>query len=292
MQVARIGSFEVHRVAEYEGPFLAPHEFFPDFDPEVVRANRDLLGPRLIDPASGKLIFSFHSFVIKTGHHTILIDSCLGNDKERPTRPQFHLMRSNYLGDLATAGVKPDEVDYVMCTHLHWDHVGWNTRLENGRWVPTFPKARYVMARREYSHWEGVHKGGEDTPHRRAFEDSVLPVVASGQSQLVGDDFALEDGLWFEAAPGHTPGNVVIHARSAGETALFLGDVLHHPLQLFKPEWSTFACSDRELSRQTRTRLVEEHSARGTRLLPAHFPTPTVGHIRRYNGAYRYVFEE
>jgi glyoxylase-like metal-dependent hydrolase (beta-lactamase superfamily II) len=292
MQVARIGSFEVHRVAEYEGPFLAPHEFFPDFDPEVVRANRDLLGPRLIDPASGKLIFSFHTFVIKTGHHTILIDSCLGNDKERPTRPQFHLLRTNYLADLAAAGLKPDEVDYVMCTHLHWDHVGWNTRLENGRWVPTFPKARYVMARREYSHWEGVHKQGEDTPHRRAFEDSVLPVVASGQSQLVGDDFALEDGLWFEAAPGHTPGNVVIHARSVGETALFMGDVLHHPLQLFKPEWSTFACTDRELSRQTRTRLVEEHAARGTRLLPAHFPTPTVGHIRRRNGAYRYEFEE
>ena len=292
MQLARIGSFEVHRITEYEGPFFPPEEFFPDFDPGVVRAHRDELGPRLIDPATGKLIFSFHTFVIKTGHHTILIDSCLGNDKERPTRPQFHLMRTNYLADLAAAGVKPDEVDFVMCTHLHWDHVGWNTRLENERWVPTFPKARYVMARREYSHWEGIHKQGEDTPHRRAFADSVLPVVESGQSQLVADDFALEDGLWFEAAPGHTPGNVVIHARSAGENALFMGDVLHHPLQLFKPEWSTFACTDRELSRQTRTRLVEQHAELGTRLLPAHFPTPTVGHIRHHNGAYRYAFEE
>ena len=292
MQGTRIGNFEVHRVAEYEGPFLAPHEFFPDFDPEVVRANADLLGPRLIDPASGKLMFSFHTFVIKTAHHTILIDSCLGNDKERPSRPQFHLMRSNYLGDLAAVGVKPEDVDFVMCTHLHWDHVGWNTRLDNGRWVPTFPNARYVMAQREYSHWEGVHKQGDDTPHRRAFEDSVLPVVRTGQSQLVDDNFALEDGLWFEPTPGHTPGNVVIHARSLDETTVFMGDVIHHPVQLIKPEWSTFACSDRELSRRTRTRLIEEHAERGTRLLPAHFPSPTAGRILRHRGAYRYAFEE
>jgi glyoxylase-like metal-dependent hydrolase (beta-lactamase superfamily II) len=292
MQGTRIGNFEVHRIAEYEGPFLAPHEFFPDFDPEVMRANADLLGPRLINPASGKLVFSFHTFVIKTAHHTVLIDSCLGNDKERPSRPQFHLMRSNYLGNLAAVGVKPEAVDFVMCTHLHWDHVGWNTRLENGRWVPTFPNARYVMARREYGHWEGVQKQGDDTPHRRAFEDSVLPVVRTGQSQLVDDDFALEDGVWFEPAPGHTPGNVVIHARSLDETAVFMGDVIHHPLQLIKPEWSTFACSDREMSRQTRTRLIEEHAERGTRLLPAHFPSPTVGRILRHRGAYRYAFEE
>ncbi|HEU0156727.1 MAG TPA: MBL fold metallo-hydrolase [Stellaceae bacterium] len=292
MQLARIGDFEIHRVTEYEGPFFPPADFFPDFDPEVVRANADLMGPRLIDPATGRLVFSFHTFVIKTGHHTILVDSCLGNDKERPTRPQFHRMHSNFLADLAAAGVQPEAVDFVMCTHLHWDHVGWNTRLANGSWVPTFPNARYVMARREYDHWQNLHKGGEDTPHRRAFEDSVLPVVRTGQSQLVDDDFALEDGLWFEAAPGHTPGNVVIHARSGTDRALFLGDVLHHPLQCLRPEWSTMACTDRDLSRQTRMRLVEEHAERGTRLLPAHFPTPTAGHIRRHNSTYRYDFEE
>src|SRR5438445_11453133 len=153
MQSTRIGDFEVCRVAEFEGPFLTPAEFFPDFDPEVVRANAEILGPRLIEPASGKLLFSFHTFVVKTGHHTILIDSCLGNDKERPTRPQFHRMRTPYIADLARVGVKPEEVDYVMCTHLHWDHVGWNTRLDNGRWVPTFPNARYVMAKNEFDYW-------------------------------------------------------------------------------------------------------------------------------------------
>ena len=150
--------------------------------------------------------------------------------------------------------------------HLHWDHVGWNTRLENGRWVPTFPNARYIMARREFEHWQGVQQRGDETPHRLAFEDSVLPVVRAGLSVLVDDDYAFEDGrissLWFESAPGHTPGNVLIHARSRDDRAVFLGDVLHHQLQLAKPEWSTLACTDRELSRKTRTRLVEEYAER------------------------------
>jgi glyoxylase-like metal-dependent hydrolase (beta-lactamase superfamily II) len=292
MQATRIGDFEVHRITEFEGPFFAPQDFFPDYDPEVVRADPALAAPRLIDPESGRLVFSFHSFVVKTGRHTILIDSCLGNDKERPSRPQFHRMRSPFLADLAQVGVKPEEVDYVMCTHLHWDHVGWNTRLDNGRWVPTFPNARYVMARREFDHWQAFARRGEDSPHRLAFEDSVLPVVASGQSVLVDDDYAMEDGLWFESAPGHTPGNVVIHARSVGDRAVFFGDVIHHQLQLAKPEWSTLACTDRDLSRQTRMRLIEEHAESGIRVLPAHFPGPTVGRIRRHGSAYRYQFDE
>ena len=146
MQPTRIGSFEIARIADYEGPFFDPPEFFPDFDPAVVEEHADLLGPSLLEPGTGKLMFSFHSFVVRTGRHTILIDSCIGNDKERPTRPQFHKMRTSFIGDLARIGVKPEEVDYVMCTHLHWDHVGWNTRLVDGSWVPTFPNAKYVMA--------------------------------------------------------------------------------------------------------------------------------------------------
>jgi len=295
MQTTRLGDFEIHRISEFEGPFIAPDVFFPDFDPELLRANPDMAGPRLIDPATGKLIFSFHSFVVKTGRHTILIDSCIGNDKERPTRPQFHRAHSPFLADLARAGVQPEEVDYVMCTHLHWDHVGWNTRLDNGRWVPTFPNARYIMARREFEHWQGVQQRGEESPHRNAFEDSVLPVVHTGQSVLVDDDYAMEDGrissLWFESAPGHTPGNVVIHARSREERAVFLGDVIHHQFQLMQPAWSTLACTDRELSRKTRTRLIEEYADNGMRLLPGHFPAPTAGRIVRQGSAFRFAFE-
>jgi glyoxylase-like metal-dependent hydrolase (beta-lactamase superfamily II) len=290
MQAIRIGSFDIARIADYQGPFFAPNEFFPDFDPEVAREHADLLGPRLIEPGTGKLIFSFHSFVVRTGRHTILIDACIGNDKERPTRPQFHRMRSSYIADLAAVGVKPEDVDYVMCTHLHWDHVGWNTRLVDGSWVPTFPKAKYVMAKREFDHWQGVHDSGADSPHARAFGDSISPVVKSGQALLVGDDYALDDGLWFESYPGHTPGNVVIHARSGGERGIFIGDVLHHPLQCIRPEWSTFACTDADGSRVSRTRLVREHADSGTLIMPAHFPTPTVGHIKSHSATYRFDF--
>lgn len=290
MQTIRIGSFEVSRVADFEGPAFDPSEFFPDFDPAVVAANADLLGPRLIDPATGKLMFSFHSFVVRTGRHNILIDACIGNDKERPARPQWHRMRTSYIADLARCGVGVGDIDFVMCTHLHWDHVGWNTRLADGRWVPTFPKARYVMARREFEHWRHVHDSGADTPHAAAFDDSILPVVETGQALLVGDDYALEDGLWFEPYPGHTPGNVVIHARSGGERGVFAGDVMHHPLQCLKPEWSTRACTDAEGSRVSRTRLLAEYADSGTMMLPAHFPDPTAGWIRRHGQAYRFEF--
>ncbi|MGH7095639.1 MAG: MBL fold metallo-hydrolase [Stellaceae bacterium] len=292
MQPIRVGTFEINRVADYQGPFFPPGEFFPDFDPEVVRANAALLGPKVIEPESGRLIFSFHSFVVRTGHHTILIDACIGNDKERPTRPQFHRMRSSYIEDLARCGVRPEEVDYVMCTHLHWDHVGWNTRLRDGNWVPTFSNAKYVMAQREFDHWRSVHDSGADSAHALAFGDSILPVVKTGQSLLVGDDFAIEDGLRFEPYPGHTPGNVVIHAHSGGERGIFIGDVLHHPLQCLKPEWSTTACTDADASRVSRTRLLREHADSGTLIMPAHFPTPTVGHLKRHGSAYRYDFQE
>ena len=291
MSVTRIGDFEVQRISEFEGPFIAPEVFFPAYDPEVLRANPDMAGPRLVDPATGKLVFSFHSFLVKTGRHTILIDSCIGNDKERPTRPQFHQRQSPFIADLAGAGVSVEDIDYVMCTHLHWDHVGWNTRLDNGRWVPTFPNARYIMARREFEHWQAVQQRGEDSPHRLAFEDSVLPVVQTGQSVLVEDDYAFEDGLWFESAPGHTPGNVVIHARSQDDRAVFLGDVVHHQYQLMAPEWSTLACTDPVLSRETRMRLVEAYAETGMRLLPGHFPAPTTGRIVRHGNAFRYVYE-
>jgi glyoxylase-like metal-dependent hydrolase (beta-lactamase superfamily II) len=291
MQPTRIGDFAIDRIADYEGPFFPAHEFFPDFDPAVVEEHAALLGPSLIEPGTGRLMFAFHSFVVRTGRHTILIDSCIGNDKERPNRPQFHRMRTPFIDDLAQLGVKPEEIDYVMCTHLHWDHVGWNTRLVDGSWVPTFPNAKYVMAKREYDHWQDFHASGVESPHARAFEDSILPVIKTKQALLVGDDYALDDGLWFESYPGHTPGNVVIHARSGGDRGVFIGDVLHHPLQCLKPEWSTFACTDADASRVSRTRLVEEHADSNTLILPAHFPAPTCGHIKSHGSAYRFDFQ-
>jgi glyoxylase-like metal-dependent hydrolase (beta-lactamase superfamily II) len=148
------------------------------------------------------------------------------------------------------------------------------------------------MARREHDHWRDFHASGADSPHALAFGDSILPVVKSGQAMLVDDNYALDDGLWFEPYPGHTPGNVVIHAHSGGQRGVFIGDVLHHPLQCLKPEWSTFACTDRDASRTSRCRLLDEHADSGTLLMPAHFPAPTAGWARRHGDAYRFDFRE
>jgi len=292
MQPTRIGNFEIARVADYEGPFFAPGDFFPDFDPTVVEENPALLGPRLIEPGTGKLIFSFHSFVIKTGRHTILVDACIGNDKERPTRPQFHRMKSPFIDDLARLGVKPEDVDYVMCTHLHWDHVGWNTRLLDGKWVPTFPNARYIVGRTEYDYWHTRFQRGDQGVHLISFEDSVLPVVREGRAVVVDDDYELEKGIWLEPCPGHSPGHVLINLASNGAQALASGDVIHHRIQLAFPELSTIADTDRALARTTRTALIERLADSPTVLLPAHFPPPVFGRVVRSERGFAYAAAE
>src|SRR5438067_560344 len=232
MQITRIGDFEVHRIAEYEGPFIAPETFFPDFDKEVLRSDPDHPGPRLIDPATGNLLFSFHSFIVKTGHHTILIDSCLGNDKERPTRPQFHRLRTSYVADLARAGVRIEDIDYVMCTHLHADHVGWNTRLQNGRWVPTFPNARYLFSQNEYSYWAEEHAKNRID----AIADSVLPIVEAKKADLVSSEHALDDHVRLMPTPGHTPDHFAVCLGRGCDLAVLTGDLIHSPLQARYPE--------------------------------------------------------
>ena len=283
MQNTRIGGFEVHRITEYEGPFIAPETFFPDFDPEVVRSNSEHPGSRLIDQATGNLLFSFHSFVVKTGHHTILIDSCLGNDKERPTRPQFHRMRTPYIADLAGIGVKVEDVDYVMCTHLHWDHVGWNTRLENGRWVPTFPKARYLFSRKEYNYWADEHAKNRID----AIADSVLPIVEAKKADLVNSEHALDDHIRLMPTPGHTPDHFAVCIGRGGDAAVLTGDLIHSPLQARYPELVMRVDYDPAQATATRRNFLERYCDTSTLCCTMHFPSPSVGHIKRWDDGFR-----
>src|SRR6516162_2544798 len=287
MQSTRIGDLEVHKIAEYEGPFISPETFFPDFDPEVVRANPDHLGARLIDEATGHLLFSFHTFIVKTGHHTILIDSCLGNDKERPTRPQFHRLRTPYIADLAKAGVKVEDVDYVMCTHLHWDHVGWNTRLENGRWVPPFPKAKYVMADRELAHW--TQKERDDPAGVPWITDSVLPIVAARREQVVKSDFVLNELVRFIPTPGHTIDHYSVLAGRPGADALITGDMIHSPIQGKYPELGMRADYDSQQAGQTRRKIFDRFCDEPTLMCIAHFPAPSAARVRRWSEGYKFV---
>ncbi len=285
-----VGEFELSRVVEMEGPAFEPDFLLPDSTPEVFAEHASWLEPRYVAPDSGLLVLSMQTFVVRTPRQTILVDTCVGNDKQRPARPGWHLRDGPFLDDLARAGVRPEEVDVVMCTHLHADHVGWNTRLVDGRWVPTFPNARYVFARREYEFWEARHRDAPDEPRDHgAFADSVLPVVEANMAVMVETDHQFDDGVWFEPAPGHTVGNVVVNLCSKGRRAVLTGDVIHHPVQLARPDWSSRFCEDKALSRRTRRALIERYADSDTLVCPAHFASPTVGHIVAAGEAFGYA---
>lgn len=291
MTRTQLGKFQIDQVIEHAKPFLAAFSFFPDLTPEMLAAAReDIPAGHLTD--DNMLCLSFHSFVVRTGRYNILVDTCCGNDKERPSRPEFSHLNNDYLGALGRAGLTPEDIDFVMCTHLHWDHVGWNTRLINGEWVPTFPNAKYIMARREYEYWDEVYRAGTDSRHRNGFEDSVLPIIRAERAVLVEDDHEVDTGVWVEPCPGHSPGNVVFNLKSGDARGVLSGDVIHHHLQLRYPHLSPVpADTDADLSRKTRTAFMEKHAGTGTLLFPGHFPPPSVGRIEPRAGGDGFRYE-
>ena len=281
-----IGGVTVSRVVEMEGPDFDPAFILPDSSAEVFDAHRDWLAPHFYDYGAGKLILSFHSYVVRTRRHTILVDTCAGNDKNRPTRPFYHQRQGPFLDDLRAAGVAPEAVDYVFCTHLHSDHVGWNTRLENGRWVPTFPNATYVFGRTEFDSFGDL---ADDGNHAAAYQDSVLPIVEAGRAALVETDFALDDEVWLEPSPGHTPGHYCVRLASHGSQGVLSGDVMHHPVQCARPDWISLACMDAEASRKMRLSFLERYADTDVTVFPAHFAAPTAGRIKGAAGTCTYA---
>ncbi len=292
----------IDRLVESEGPMYPPEMLLPTLPAEALDAERDWLCPRFFDPDAGALVMSVHSFVVRTGRYTVLVDACVGNDKERPDFGDWHHQQSPYLARLAALGLAPEDIDVVFCTHLHPDHVGWNTRLRDGRWIPTFPNARYLFARAEWEQWS---RYADTAPEARpgpypppvsavladCYRDSVHPVVAAGLSELVDDGFEIERGLRVELAPGHTPGNAVVALETAGFRGLLSGDVLHHPLQVRYPEASSAFCFDRAASAATRRRILEEAAGAGRVLFPAHFPAPTAARIEPAGAAFEIAWE-
>ena len=280
-----IGNLRIDRVEELCAPLIRLHDLLPDLPEDAIERHRDWLFPTHIDPASGLAVMSEHSWVVRTPHHNVLIDGCWGNHKPRPGFGNG--LDTPWLARLAEIGLRPDDIDFVMCTHLHADHVGWNTRLVDGRWVPTFPNARYLFGRGEYDYWEGR----VDTTrfgHGAAFQDSVLPCVAAGLAELVDGGHAVGDHLLIEAAPGHTSGNLVIRASSDGRSALFSGDVVHAPIQLYYPEVNSIACDLPELARSTRQRILDEAVEYGHLLFPGHFAAPHFGSVSRRSHGFAY----
>jgi glyoxylase-like metal-dependent hydrolase (beta-lactamase superfamily II) len=278
-----VGDLTIHRAIEQEIPFFPALELLPQLTPELLGKNRAWLRQAGALDEADVLILCFQSYIVRTPHHTILIDSCIGNDKQRPARPKWHMKTDDtYMRALAAAGVTPADIDYVMCTHLHVDHVGWNTRLENGRWVPTFPKARYVFGKGEFDYWSEQNKKAEVPP----FADSVLPVVEADRAEIVSNDFAIGDHVRILPTPGHTPGHVAFTFGKGKDSAVFSGDLMHTPLQTLHPELSPKFDVDPAQAAVTRRNFLERYCDTDTLCCTAHFPSPSVGKIRRKGNAF------
>jgi glyoxylase-like metal-dependent hydrolase (beta-lactamase superfamily II) len=280
-----LGDVVIHRIVEDVAPFVPFLQFFPDFSAAQLEAHKDWLIPRGYDPVTGKIVITFQSYLIVTKHHRILIDTCVGNHKERPTRPMWHQLTSDrYLRNLTAAGVDPASIDMVCCTHLHGDHVGWNTKLENGRWVPTFPNARYLFADRELAYWTERAKAGPDVAPWMI--DSVLPVVAANRAEIVTSSHQVSELVRFMPTPGHTIDHFSVRTGHKHRDAVITGDMIHSPLQLRYPELGMMSDYDRQQGGQTRRALFNEIADTPTLCCTAHFPEPSVGHIVRAGDAF------
>ena len=231
----------------------------------------------------GRLKMSIHALVVETPTRRIVVDTGLGNDKEGRAVPTWNNRKGAFLESLTAAGFPPDSIDTVFCSHLHVDHVGWNTRLVGGRWVPTFGRARYLFGKTEYEHW----RDRSDEPDKSAvFNDSVRPIVDAGKADLVESDSRLCDEITLIPTPGHSPGHISLHIQSDGEQGLLAGDVAHHPCQMAHLEWSSTADSDPVRSAATRRELFSRFADTPTLVIGGHF---NAGRIRREGDAFRFI---
>ncbi|MGI3187165.1 MBL fold metallo-hydrolase [Nioella aestuarii] len=269
--LCKVGDVEVWRILDIHAPFMRPEDLFPNAGSDVARIIEEL-APGSVCQSSGKLILPIQGFLLKTPDHVILVDCCVGNDKTNEAMPDWHRRESKrFEASLTAAGVGFDDVDYVLCTHLHVDHVGWNTRLVDGRWVPTFPKARYLMPAED-----------EETQRARAsdiFRESVLPVIEAGQADLVTARHMLGDYVTLIPTPGHTPGHVSVRIESGGAEAIITGDALHSSAQCAHPEWHFRFDSAAERAVTSRRFLLETASESACLVLGSHFTLPSVGRV-------------
>jgi len=274
-EIWQIGDIKVTRVVEME--VVGGSRFIlPD-------ATRDAclpyswMQPHFMDD-SGNLVMSIHALVIEVGERRIIVDTCIGNDKERSI-PNWSNLQTNFLKDMENIGYPVESIDTVLCTHLHVDHVGWNTRLVNGEWVPTFENARYLIGEDEWTYWD---TNEDPTSYGNVMDDSVRPVIDAGLVDLVSTSETIAPGIRLESTPGHTPGHVSVLLESRGEEAVITGDCIHHPCQITRTDWCSSADYDKDQGRATREKFLERLVETNVLVIGTHFATPTAGHIRHY----------
>ena len=280
-----LGAMKIHRVLEMQAPLFPARTFFPTLTAELLDEHRNWLSPTFLEPGTDKLILAIQSYVVETTHHRILVDSCVGNHKPRPGRPFWDQMKADtWERNLAATGIGLTDIDFVMCTHLHVDHVGWNTRLENGRWVPTFPNARYLFSERELAYW--TERESTDATTCPWITDSVLPIVAAKRADTVTSAHVLNEHVRCIPTPGHTIDHFSVHVGAAGADAVITGDMIHSPIQARYPELGMMADYSSEQAGRSRRELFGRFADTSTLLCTAHFPQPSVGRITRWKDGF------
>jgi glyoxylase-like metal-dependent hydrolase (beta-lactamase superfamily II) len=268
-----LGNVSVTRVWEYFGPVdMTPTTFFPESSQEVWDDNAPWLTPHFVDFETNIMNSAIQTWLLRSEGKTILIDTGVGNHKERPYAPVWSHRETDFLANLARAGVRPEDVDIVVNTHLHVDHVGWNTYLDGRNWVPTFPNATYLMPKDDFDFWnpENDHKPLLGRGNQNVFEDSVAPVHQAGQTLLWEGSHRIDPGLRLDAAPGHTPGSSVLTLTSGPDRAVFVGDMLHSPVQILEPDTNSCFCEDSSGARAARRKILGWAADNNALVIPAH----------------------
>lgn len=278
-----LGDIQIDRIVEMVLPFDTLTSFLPDANAEQIDLCKPWLEPWALCPDTGKFILVVQSYLVRTRQHTILIDTCVGCDKTIDFYPHWNKRTDrSWLSKLAETSVSPADVDYVFCTHLHCDHVGWNTQLLDGRWSPTFPNAKYIMSRKDMELSEATGGPG--------YNENLLPVVEAGQVLIVESDFALDDNIWLEPTPGHTAGHVAVAMVSGKNEAVMCGDLMHCPIQCAYPGWNAVSDADPAQATKTRRKFLNHNCDRNRLVMTAHFPEPSIGHIVQKDDAFRFDF--
>jgi glyoxylase-like metal-dependent hydrolase (beta-lactamase superfamily II) len=271
----RVGDVEIARIVEVYGFEDDISMLLPEATPQFVQQFGWLV-PHFATP-EGRMIISFQCFVLRSKGRTVMIDTCIGNDRQREFEV-FCNMQNSFLEDLSSAGFPAEQVTDVLCTHLHFDHVGWNTRLVDGNWVPTFPQARYLFGRREWQHWTHLRDTG-GYHHMHHLQDSIDPILAAGLEQFIDADFRVTEEVSLIATPGHTPGHVSVLIDSRGEQAVITGDLMHNPIQIAVPATEVRFDMDKTQGARTRCEFVQRFGNSKTLIIGSHFAEPTAGRI-------------
>ncbi|HVU20890.1 MAG TPA: MBL fold metallo-hydrolase [Rhizomicrobium sp.] len=277
----QIGDVKITRVVESELP--VPHKYsFLQQATQKALAEMPWLYPNFVTP-EGAMVLSIHALLVDAPGMKLVVDTCIGNDKPRALL-RGQKLQTQFLQHIAEAGFAREKVDSVVCTHLHVDHVGWNTMLQDGKWVPTFPNARYLIGKTEYDHWNKETEGEQP----QIMADSVQPIFDAGLAQTVAMDHRVSPEVRLVPTPGHTPGHVSVMIESKGETAIITGDMIHHPCQFGRPDWLSMFDSDQSAANARRHTMFAEWADKPWLIIGTHFAAPTAGHLKRDGDTYRF----